>query len=59
MVALAALEDAPRPRASKKLTGRGRERRLRVGEYRVLYEVDDENRVVRIFRVRHRGRAYR
>lgn len=39
LAALVELEKDPRPRASKQLVGRGRERRLRVGEYRVLYEV--------------------
>lgn len=59
LAALLELEQTPRPRASKQLVGRGRERRLRVGEYRVLYEVDDAVSTVRIFRVRHRGEAYR
>jgi len=58
LTALLELETTPRPRASKQLVGRGRERRLRVGEYRVLYEVDDADGAVLIFRVRHRGDAY-
>ena len=53
------LEKDPRPRASKQLVSRGRERRLRVGAYRVLYEVDDEASIVRVFRIRHRREAYR
>lgn len=59
LAALLGLENDPRPRASKQLVGLGRERRLRVGEYRMLYEVDDEASIVRIFRVIHRREAYR
>jgi mRNA interferase RelE/StbE len=57
--ALLKLEENPRPRGSKKLTGRENEWRLRMGEYRVLYEVDDKARVVRVFCIRHRREAYR
>ncbi len=32
--------------------------RLRIGKYRVLYSVDNENKKVRITSVRHRGGAY-
>jgi len=48
----------PRPRGSRKLRGRS-DYRLRVGVYRILYEIDDENQVVTVFRVRHRREAYR
>ncbi|MBI4564978.1 MAG: type II toxin-antitoxin system RelE/ParE family toxin [Planctomycetes bacterium] len=33
--------------------------RVRVGDYRILYAEDDSSRLVRIYRVRHRGDAYR
>ncbi|MBU4373423.1 MAG: type II toxin-antitoxin system RelE/ParE family toxin [Euryarchaeota archaeon] len=33
--------------------------RLRIGEYRVLYSVDNEAKKVRITSVRHRGDAYK
>jgi len=48
-----------RPPGSKKLVGRDNEYRLRIGNYRVLYEIDDKEMVVRIFRVLHRREAYR
>ncbi len=32
---------------------------LRVGDYRVIYEVDDGKRVVDVVAVRHRSDAYR
>ncbi len=41
----------------KRLTGFTREYRLRVGDYRVLFEI--EGRSVIIYRVRHRREAYR
>ena len=52
------LEDNPRPGSAKKLSGR-EEYRLRVGDYRVLYTIDDRNKVVTIFAVGHRREAYR
>ena len=52
------LEDNPRPRGAKKLSGR-EEYRLRIGDYRVLYTVDDKNGVVTIFAVGHRREIYR
>ncbi|MEK7778400.1 MAG: type II toxin-antitoxin system RelE/ParE family toxin [Chloroflexota bacterium] len=33
--------------------------RLRVGSYRILYEIDDASRAVWIFAIRHRREAYR
>jgi mRNA interferase RelE/StbE len=48
----------PRPSGCRKLTGEENLWRIRVGEYRVIYSVDDANGVVDIVRVRHRSRAY-
>ena len=53
-----ALEIDPRPQGSRKL--RGMEQfRLRVGSYRILYTVDDDNRLVEIIAVGHRKDVYR
>ena len=53
-----ALEIDPRPHGSRKL--RGLEQfRLRVGSYRILYTVDDDNRLVEIIAVGHRRDVYR
>ena len=49
----------PRPAGCKKLTGGDREWRIRVGDYRVLYDIADTVRIVRVFRVRHRREVYR
>ena len=52
------LEDNPGPRGAKKPSGR-EEYRLRVGDYRLLYTINDEAWVIRIFAVGHRGEVYR
>jgi len=52
------LEVTPRPRGVKKL-GRREEYRLRVGDYRTLYTVDDKDSIVTIFAVGHRREVYR
>lgn len=60
IAAVRALGAVPRPPGARKLQGSGRDDyRIRIGDYRVLYEVDDTARVVRIMRVRHRREAYR
>ena len=52
------LRENPYPRNSKKLVARAN-RSLRVGVYRVIYEVSRAQRVVIVARVVHRSRAYR
>jgi mRNA interferase RelE/StbE len=52
------LEDNPRPNDSKKLKGDAGFS-LRVGTYRVLYDIDDESKIVTIYRIKHRREAYR
>ena len=52
------LEENPRPRGVKKLSGR-EEYRLRVGDYRILYLIDDNNRIITIRAVGHRREVYR
>ena len=48
----------PRPRGCLKLTGR-EEWRLRIGRYRVIYEIDDKEETVTVFHVGHRRDVYR
>ena len=48
----------PRPSGSRKLTGRPG-MRIRVGSYRVIYEVDDPAREVTVMHVGHRRDVYR
>jgi mRNA interferase RelE/StbE len=56
---IVALGDRPRPRGSTLLQGSRTLRRLRVGAYRVIYQIDDTRKVVTIARVRHRRDVYR
>ena len=54
------LESNPRPPGVVKLSGQISDSwRLRVGAYRILYRIDDDNHRVRIYRIKHRGRVYR
>jgi mRNA interferase RelE/StbE len=58
MAAIDALADDPRPSGCAKLAGRD-DYRIRVGDYRVVYAVDDDKRVVLIARIAHRREVYR
>lgn len=58
LVAIDALASEPRPPGCKKLRGHD-VYRIRVGDYRVLYEVNDGEEVVTVLRVKHRKDAYR
>ncbi|MFC2170827.1 type II toxin-antitoxin system RelE/ParE family toxin [Calditrichota bacterium] len=53
-----ALEDNPFPHDHIKLKGQPGYR-LRVGDWRILYEVVKQQREVTIFAVRHRSKAYK
>lgn len=57
--AILRLQTNPRPAGSKKLAGTAVGWRLRVGDYRVLYDIADAVRIVRVYRVRHRKDVYR
>jgi mRNA interferase RelE/StbE len=57
--ALKGLLENPRPSGAKKLSGSQHDWRIRVGDYRILYEVDDEGRLITIWRIAHRREAYR
>lgn len=49
----------PRPQRCKKLTGSARSYRVRVGNYRLLYEVNDLNKAVTVYAAGHRGEVYK
>jgi mRNA interferase RelE/StbE len=53
------LGDEPRPPGVRKLTGPLEGWRIRVGDYRILYQIDDSEQAVTIVRVRHRRDVYR
>jgi len=52
------LADEPRPHGVKKLTGR-EAWRIRVGDYRILYEIHDDRLVVLVVEIGHRRQVYR
>lgn len=58
-LAIQGLADDPRPPGSKKLVGFENEWRIRVGDYRVLYLIDDRSEGVVVARIAHRREAYR
>ena len=54
-----ALAEDPRPPGCVKLTGQENLWRVRVGDWRIIYEVHDDRRVVIILIVAHRRESYR
>ena len=48
----------PRPLGCKKLTGRDGWR-IRVGKYRVIYEINDKEKTITILHIGHRKDIYR
>ena len=56
--AILKLSEDPRPKACRKLTGR-EGWRIKVGDYRVIYEIDDEQQSVVVLHVGHRRDVYR
>lgn len=55
---IAALADEPRPAGVKKLQGMASSSRIRVGDFRIVYEVDDATREVRLLTVANRKDVY-
>jgi len=53
------LVEQPLPHGSEKLTGSDHTYRIRVGDYRVVYELLRDAKIVDIQRVRHRKDVYR
>jgi mRNA interferase RelE/StbE len=52
------LSREPRPTGCRKLVGEENLWRMRVGDYRILYSIDDGNKSVDVIAVRHRSKAY-
>ena len=49
----------PRPPGVRKLSGNAADYRIRVGQYRVLYDINDAEILVYIVRIGHRREVYR
>jgi mRNA interferase RelE/StbE len=48
----------PRPSGCLKLTAE-EGYRVRIGNYRILYRIDDKNKMIYIYRIKHRKESYR
>jgi mRNA interferase RelE/StbE len=55
---LEVLADQPRPPAATPLVGRAGVWRVRTGDYRLLYEIHDDELLVLVIRVSHRRDVY-
>lgn len=53
-----ALADDPRPTGCKKLKGSSDTYRIRQGDYRVIYSVEDKIKIVKVEKVGHRKDIY-
>lgn len=51
------LRNNPRTNA-KKLEGSNNVWRVRIGDWRTIYEIDDKKKEIKIYRIKHRSRAY-
>lgn len=58
IAAVRALAENPRPPGCRKIASSQHDWRIRVGIFRVLYEIDDKAKIVRVMRVRRRPKAY-
>ena len=56
---IAALAEHPRPRGARKLSGYDQVFRVRVGTYRIVYEVFDDRVVIIVLKIGHRKDIYR
>ena len=54
-----ALAEEPRPAGCEKLAGESDRYRIRVGHYRIVYSIADDELVVLVVRVAHRKDVYR
>lgn len=57
--AIANLSGNPFPVQSRKMKGSDSSYRLRVGDYRVIYQVDTANKIVIVYHARHRKDVYK
>ncbi len=52
------LADSPRPKGVEKIKSAGLWR-IRYGDYRIVYSIDDDNKIIIILRIGHRREIYR
>ncbi len=56
---LKSLAEDARPPGTRKISGTEHDWRIRVGTYRIIYELNEKEKVVNILRIRHRREVYR
>lgn len=54
-----ALANEPRPQGAQMLKGENRYFRIRLGDYRIVYEIKDAERLITIIKIGHRSEIYR
>ena len=59
LTAIDALSKNPFPAKCKKLKGAESSYRIRIGDYRVIYQVNTQHKTIVIYHIRHRREAYR
>ncbi|WP_159850055.1 type II toxin-antitoxin system RelE family toxin [Nocardia sp. CY41] len=57
--AIIGLSADPRPHGAKKLVGTHSDWRIRIGQYRIVYEIDDDEALITIYLIAKRSDAYR
>ena len=58
LAAMTKLGDDPRPHGTVKMEGEDRSYRIRVGVYRIIYDIFDDVLIVEVVRVGHRQGVY-
>ena len=53
------LSQDPRPVGCKKLEGSEKEFRIRTGDYRIVYRIEDSHLIVEVIRIGHRSDVYK
>lgn len=59
VTAAEALSEQPRPTGAKKLVAEENLWRIRVGDYRVIYKIEDGNLLILVLKIAHRKDVYR
>lgn len=49
----------PKPVGCRKIVGSTNDWRIRIGVFRVIYELDNKGKTVKVMRIKHRREAYR
>ncbi len=52
------LKNNPRPLNVRKISDSENYYRIKIGDYRIIYEIDEKRKKINIFRIRHRKEAY-